>query len=737
MTKCSFVVAAGVLASLFNVRATDSITVGPDGRPVYDQAPLPTYADSALTSERRAKLEKELPERFATLQAELATVLAEIDSSFQLGQRTSCPLQSFQYERITKRREMTRKLIRYIAFELKKGTVSSLCQAETGLANLEAFITYYRDEIAAWKVYPGAPHVTPKTFNVRDFGAKGDGVTDDEPAFQRALAAIRALKGAPSVLRIPAGEYLLMAKPNPVNGKRAIWFDKVVNCLVTGESEETTKLVYGDYDGNGINFRDWENSTLACVQNYWRETPFCEGEVESVDRSNGSLVLRHHEGSLKPNDPRFPRIGHPNSCMQFDTATHEPIRSSVLWYDYRCEDLGEGRYRLFFVPDDGATKFMPVKVGATFVVPDRDNTLASFAANNSRFFTFDRVWVRNSRCGTFCPGMCYQPTVYRCRISPRDPRFCLSTNADGNYTSPGTAILHCDFTNMNDDGSNAHTRGQLLFSCEPETGRYRHGSNWGWEHAGDFVQVVSSLDGRYLMNTRVKTLEWDPETRERQFSRFVDPLPATVNTYTSLGIEPYDYLTRRKIFIGSLKVTKYPDQFYVPFSQGVGYVASDNRFANIRGVAIQVQTPCSLIESNRIENIYRGIELSGLLHYQEGPPPYNVTIRGNVIKTVNVGVKSRFMTVNHPPAVTTPMAMLLIEGNVIENASERVLVLNNAEDVLVRDNVFSPVPGSTGVSPVEISLCRDVKFTGNTLSGQSYAGQQTQTNHVVNLVFAQ
>ena len=82
--------------------------------------------------------------------------------------------------------------------------------------------------------------------------------------------------------------------------------------------------------------------------------------------------------------------------------------------------------------------------------------------------------------------------------------------------------------------------------------------------------------------------------------------------------------------------------------------ASGNRFANICGVAVQVQTPNSLVESNEIVNVYRGIELSGLLHYQEGPPPYNVVIRGNRIARVNRGIKSSFMTLNHAPAVTTP-----------------------------------------------------------------------------------
>jgi len=699
------------------------ITVGLDGRPIYDCAPLPLYPDSALTTERRALLVSELPRKESELSAELERTYSALDIAFAGAHDT------FQYERISKRREMVDKLRRYISFELKKGTVSSLCQAETAVANLEAFVDYFKRELVVWRDYPGAPGVATECFDVRDFGAKGDGMTDDEPAFQRAFAKIRELKGKPCVLRLPPGEYLLMAKPNArVGGKLLLWFTGLKNCVVTGDDPETTRLVYGEYDGDGIDFRDCENVTLRNVQIYLRDNPFVHGEVESVDRSNGSIVLRHHAGSLAPDDPRLARIGHPNSCMQFDLDGH-PVKRDVLWYDYRCENLGDGRYRMFFASGQSTTKTMPIDPGVILVYPDRNNSLSALRASNTPFMVYDRVWVRNGRAGTFGPTN-YQPTLYKCRIFPKDPRFFLSTNADGNFTSIGTAIMHCEFSNMNDDGSNSHGKGQLFFAYNPADGKYKHGTNWSWEKPGDFVQVVSSLDGRYLMNTRVKTVETDSKNRQIQYSTFTDALPESLRSYTSLGIEPYDYLTLRKIYIGTKKTAEFPDQFYVPFNPGVGYVCCGNSFSNIRGVAVQIQSPCALVESNRIDNVYRGIELSGLLHYQEGPPPYNVTIRGNVIKNVNRGIKSGFMTLNHPPAVTTPMAMLLIEDNVIENATERPFIFQNVEDSLVRNNRI------VGNGKSDLMVCRNLRFKDNTQNGvpfDSLCGGMS--NHVVGIVF--
>lgn len=53
------------------------------------------------------------------------------------------------------------------------------------------------------------PEAVPTAaLNVRDFGAKADGVTDDAPAFQSAIAAAVS-KGAGAVLLIPAGTYFV------------------------------------------------------------------------------------------------------------------------------------------------------------------------------------------------------------------------------------------------------------------------------------------------------------------------------------------------------------------------------------------------------------------------------------------------------------------------------------------------------------------------------------------------
>jgi polygalacturonase len=56
------------------------------------------------------------------------------------------------------------------------------------------------------EVTPAAPVVGARVFNLRDFSATGDGRTASDPAFQRALAAVREAGGG--VLVVPPGDYL-------------------------------------------------------------------------------------------------------------------------------------------------------------------------------------------------------------------------------------------------------------------------------------------------------------------------------------------------------------------------------------------------------------------------------------------------------------------------------------------------------------------------------------------------
>ncbi len=71
--------------------------------------------------------------------------------------------------------------------------------------------------ILAGRVYGGgaAPASTPNVLNVKDFGAVGDGQTDDTAAFQKALDAARDARGG--TVYAPAGNYFFAGRLNVPN----------------------------------------------------------------------------------------------------------------------------------------------------------------------------------------------------------------------------------------------------------------------------------------------------------------------------------------------------------------------------------------------------------------------------------------------------------------------------------------------------------------------------------------
>lgn len=88
-----------------------------------------------------------------------------------------------------------------------------------------------------------------QVFDVKNYGAKGDGITEDQAAFASAIAAIASAGGG--TLYIPRGKYILTKDTTGgnVSARGTIEIDGVSNIKIVGEGWQNTilKLKPGDY----------------------------------------------------------------------------------------------------------------------------------------------------------------------------------------------------------------------------------------------------------------------------------------------------------------------------------------------------------------------------------------------------------------------------------------------------------------------------------------------------------
>ncbi|WP_294481036.1 right-handed parallel beta-helix repeat-containing protein [uncultured Victivallis sp.] len=119
-----------------------------------------------------------------------------------------------------------------------------------------------------WKEWGSAPDfpVAGREWSVRDFGAVGDGVADDGPAFRRALAALPAEGG---VLKIPAGRYRIEPAPDmdriPFSVIRHhLLLERRRNVHLVGEPGRSV-LVFTSPEHEGLRLIELQDSSIRGV----------------------------------------------------------------------------------------------------------------------------------------------------------------------------------------------------------------------------------------------------------------------------------------------------------------------------------------------------------------------------------------------------------------------------------------------------------------------------------------
>ena len=631
----------------------------------------------------RAEILRETPGRLAALRERMDAQWARVKA--EMGEDMTC----FQFVRTLKRMEIAQRLFGFAEWEFARGNTDGLAFAFLATEDLRRFCDLFDEELRLWKDYPLAPGVEPVVIRVADYGAKGDGKSDNIAAFDAAVAAARALQGRPAIIEIGEGEFHF----TPTTNRVQVLLAGLTNVVVRGVSPEKTRLRFDDMDSPGLAIHDSYNTTVSGLELASTETPFFQGVVEAFDKAEGWAVVRHHPGTARPDDPRFKGF-----CLGiFGSDGNEVVDDwHELFYANKSEDLGDGRFRIYLKKEHFIYKrdYSRLEPGWQIVIPLKKGFCANAASTGySRQCNFADIWVRNARGNAvgFCQGGVYS-SAWRVRVFPF-PGLLAAAGADGIMNYRGTFIGECEFDHLNDDGANAHALGRRIIRIEGDDTVI---ADWlpGNYARGETMQILSGLTGQYLYLGRVKRPGRDLRRGWIHNTTFEEPLPGGLRTIESFKVPSATAEERQAQLIGGAKVdaSKEPDQMYRPYMFGVGHVVYNCRFSSLRGSGAVLACPNALIEGTTYEYMNRGISLSVLGGFVEGPSPYNVWVKNCKFRHCTLGIEGRCVTAIGRKFLTAPIRGLTLENNTYEDVSKPVVLDNVGEDV----EIVTPAPGQDG-----------------------------------------
>lgn len=614
---------------------------------------------------------------------------------------------------LTKRLMLMKRLISYIQTERsRKQQPEGLLYASHGARELKQFLEYFQLEEQRFRVSKGKP----AEFSAAQFGAKGDGVSDNREAFQAALDEIRKRNGAPAVLRIPKGKYRFKTL-NP----RGLPVDTVMphqsKCYpetfrpshllirnlknLTVEGEPGTELLF-DHSTyvDGIALWGCDNVTVRNLALDFVNTPFTQGTIMKSDFGKNEVILRVDEGHL-------PLIGPSHfkdflkGTMLYSADGKQLIHQAGIFHPASLKALG-GRDYLYKLTGPAATKerFRLLSPGRKMLMMARYNGHANaFLSTRSRFITAENVSVYSSPCGAFTDIVGYGAAYIGCKLIPRPGSGNLcSSNADG-FTSAhsviGLYMKNCEITQLGDDGLCTYNKVAQIASISKDRKQiaYQYRERL---YPGARLAVLDSVTGKIKAETVC--------IAENSNIATVSPaLPDGIRTQENLYETCLTDDDTLLYFPATEKKRVINDLLICLSRSNIGSIVGDSHFHMHRGDAVHIESPNSLVENNRIDNIgVFGISVTGRNLYIEPMAPHNAVVRSNRISNCFIPV---FTSYSHETGgVKHPVLRdLLFENNTCgDSASKRPPEFNNVGNLTIRGSNVKP----------RIIHCEDVTLNG-------------------------
>ena len=536
-------------------------------------------------------------------------------------------------------------------------------------------------------------------FNVRDYGAKGDGIANDSEAIQLAIEA--AIKAGPGrTVSIPAGKYYL----GEVRDGRDKWSyfrieGNPQRLTIEGAGPGQTTLLTG---GNAQPFvvRSATDLMIRGFSVDWKTLNFTQGVITAVDPAQGTYQVKMDAGYAAPDAAIFQS----NDRYKPEIRVLSPGRNTFGWRESlgieAVEKMGEDWVvhvsKTDANGDDGKRRL--AQIGRRFFIWGRQrdgNGWTPFVSiAGAHNLTIENV--NDYAGGGFQGGEDSTGTFtfnnYNCGPPAGSNRLGFYGGHQG-HSRAAVVMNNCDWIMSNDDQVNALTGLDYIYAqTAPRTVTLRRNGDY---QVGDLISIWDYSDPDGIKVSANATITAIAPLPNDEISVTLDR-EVTIKKPGNPGDEN-----------GDERMKSGRDRIVNLTSSGSWTMTNcsfNSSFAHpllVKAYNGVTMTNCEVYGSDM-----SGLESGMISYWNEGPQTRNITIRGctfydndGVSVLINIGALGGNSTASHDQGAILIENNLFVAGGRLPvwngvNPRGVALMVGNSSGAVVRGNVFSGFPNS-------------------------------------------
>jgi len=558
--------------------------------------------------------------------------------------------------------------------------------------------------------------------NVKDFGAKGDGVTDDTAALNAAIVAAQS-QGVGALVSLPSGRYRTALGP-----EKSIRIAGADGLTFQGEGDTT--IVSGDLDEPVFRLLDSKGVTIRNISIDHDPLGYTQGTITSVDIPNMTCEVSIDSGYPAPNDPAFrgsqvhPFVFPEKKYYQLDRYWPHPsemVKTSEHTWSWKLNgppNIENWPGKKFFIYTESRSH--------AFILSNlRDTTLEDI-----------NYWGGGANAGFYVRGLEGTTTFRRFVIGVPPVSDRLYSCAGGGQISGlrGTLLLdHCDFSRIDDDGIDILSNYTRII-----------------EQKDKRTLIVQAKSSDYRVGDRVQL--WDWQHKKMRADAIITA--ATPNPDGTFVITVDRDVVTERVGVGTgldfsrESMTDGIDRLINVATVGQGTIIRDSQFQVFRAKCLNVKAADCLIERCTFSNSFQpAISAAPEWYFEEGSSIRNFTVRDCTFTDNNhpnivigasplSGVPGTKPIVSDAPENTSyDSTNILIEGNSFSGYGTTPSVfgwswpvgpamsITNAAHIMIRGNTFGPLAESApkGTQTILVEKSMDVLFVNN----RGISGEET------------